>query len=262
MSDFLESMREHSARRVDLAEGSRPRLEARAERIRPGRPIDTTRFGLIAEVKRVSPAEGVLPDALDLAGRARAYAEGGALALSVLTEDSRFGGSLEDLAAVCAAVDLPVMRKDFLVGSLQLLEARAMGASGALLVAELLDDAALDEMLAAARDLGLWILLEAFSPEQVERVLPRCDGESVFCGVNCRDLRDLSIDLERFAAVAPVLAGHRWVAESGIRDEADVARVARHGCRMVLCGTALMRAEDPREAVRSFTERGRSEQCG
>lgn len=259
MSDFLERMRSHSVQRVDLAEGTRPELERRAERVPAPRPLDTSRFGLIAEIKRVSPAEGALPDALDLADRARAYAGGGAAAVSVLTEDSRFGGRLEDLAEVSAAIELPVMRKDFLVGSLQLLEARAMGASGALLIAELLDDAALERMLAAARDLDLWILLESFSVEQLTRVLPYCDGERVLCGVNCRDLRDLGLDLARFDAVAPILSDHVWVAESGVRSGEDVARVARLGARLVLCGSALMRADDPRSLVRALTDCGRRE---
>lgn len=261
MSDFLEQMRRHSAERVDLAEGLTTRYEARAAEVAPPRAVDTSRFGLIAEIKRVSPAEGVLPDRLDLSDRARRYAAGGAVALSVLTEDSRFGGSLEDLATVAAAVELPVMRKDFLVDRFQLLEARAHGASGALLIAELLDDRELDDMIAAARGLGMWILLESFSLDQVRRVIPRCDDRRVLCGVNCRDLRDLSIDLARFQEAAPLLEDRVWVAESGIGSADDLARVARTGCRLALCGSTLMRAEDPLVAVREFTERGRSEQC-
>jgi indole-3-glycerol phosphate synthase len=262
LSDFLDAMRRRSLERADGAEGSRPALERMAAVVPEPRRPALGQFGLIAEIKRVSPAAGVLPDSLDPDDRARRYAEGGAVALSVLTEDSKFGGSLDDLSRVAAAVELPVMRKDFLVDPIQLLEARARGASGVLLIAEILDEPMLDRMLDVAAGLGLWVLLESFSVGQLRRVMPRCDGEMVLCGVNCRDLRDLSIDLKRFDAVAPILAGQVWVAESGMNAPSDVARVARIGCRLALCGTALMRAADPESTVREFTERGRGEQCG
>jgi indole-3-glycerol phosphate synthase len=259
VSDFLEQMRELSLERV--AEARKPGREAelrdRVAVAAAARPIPTERFGIIAELKSVSPAEGDLGDSLPPAERARQYAAGGAVALSVLTEQSRFGGSLNDLAVVASSVDLPVMRKDFLVDPWQLLEARAHGASGVLLIAELLDDAMLDEMLGVALELDLFVLLESFSLEQTMRVLPLCDGQRVLCGVNCRDLRSLGIDLERFTDAGERLAGQVWVAESGIASVVDLARALDTGCRLVLCGTALMRAEDPAAVLREFTRIGR-----
>ena len=264
MSDFLEQMRQRSLARVarDRTPHAEAELRDRIAASAPARPVPTGQFGIIAELKRVSPAEGDLGDSLAPEERARCYASGGAVALSVLTEESRFGGSLDDLASVASAVGLPVMRKDFLVDPWQLLEARAYGASGVLLIAELLDAALLDEMLGVAAGLGLFVLLESFSIEQSVRVLPYCDGQQVLCGVNCRDLRDLGINLGRFDEAGERLAGQVWVAESGIASVDDLDRVAGTGCRFVLCGTALMRAEDPSAVVREFTRIGRKRSCG
>jgi indole-3-glycerol phosphate synthase len=257
-------MRQQSLQRVDdtRSSGQEGQFRDQIAAAVMARPIPTAKFGIIAEMKRISPAEGDLGESLAPEERARHYAAGGAVALSVLTEESRFGGCLDDLSSVASAVELPVMRKDFLVDPLQLLEARAHGASGVLLIAELLADDMLDEMLAVSRDLGLFVLLEAFSLEQTERALPHCDGQRVLCGVNCRNLRSLEIDLERFSEVGGHLAGQVWVAESGIGSAADLVRVANTGCRLALCGTALMRAEDPASVVRAFTQIGREHQCG
>ena len=259
MSDFLEQMRAESLDRVAgaKASGDEAELRHRIATATAARPISTVQFGIIAELKRVSPAEGAFGDSLSPAERARQYAAGGASALSVLTEEFRFGGSLDDLSIVAASVDLPVMRKDFLVDPWQLLEARAHGASGVLLIAELLDDAMLEEMLGVAFELGLFVLLESFSLEQTARVLPLCDGERVLCGVNCRDLRSLRVDLDRFTEAGAQLADQVWVAESGIGSVEDLARAVRAGCRLALCGTALMRAEDPAAVLREFTRVGR-----
>lgn len=166
------------------------------------------------------------------------------------------------LAGIAAATELPVLRKDFLVDPVQVLEARARGASGVLLIAELLEDGELEAMLDGAGELGMFVLLEAFSLAQLRRILPRCDGRSVLAGVNCRDLRSLELDLDRFEEAAPLLGGTNWVAESGVRSIDDLDRVARTGCRLLLCGSALMRSADPAATIREFTARGRSLQCG
>jgi indole-3-glycerol phosphate synthase len=257
-------MRQQSLHRVHdtRSSGGEGQFRDQIEAAVMARPIPTAKFGIIAELKRVSPAEGDFGESLAPEERARQYAAGGAVALSVLTEESRFGGCIDDLSSVASAVELPVMRKDFLVDPLQLLEARAHGASGVLLISELLADDMLDEMLTIALELGLFVLLESFSLEQTGRTLPHCDGQRVLCGVNCRDLRSLEIDLERFTEAGERLASQVWVAESGIGSAADLTRVAKTGCRLALCGTALMRAEDPTAVVREFTRIGRKHQCG
>ena len=264
MSDFLEQMRLQSLERVASTRnsGQEARLRDQIAAVVPARPIPTGQFGIIAELKRVSPAEGDLGESLAPEERARLYAAGGAVALSVLTEESRFGGCLDDLSSVASSVELPVMRKDFLVDPWQLLEARAHGASGVLLIAELLADDMLDEMLTVAHELGMFVLLESFSLEQTGRTLPYCDGQRVLCGVKCRDLRNLGIDIERFTEAGERLAGQVWVAESGISSITDLDRVAKTGCRLALCGTALMRAREPASVVREFTRIGRERQCG
>lgn len=257
MTDFLAQMGEASAQRAERAREHEDELRARIADARPALKLDTSQFGLIAELKPASPSEGEFADPLDVADRARGYAEGGAVAISVLTEPDRFQGNLELLERVATKVELPVMRKDFLVDPVQLLEARAAGASGVLLIAELLDDQQLTTMLETAKDLGMFVLLESFSMPETQRALLHCDGQRVVAGVNCRDLRDLSVDLERFDIAGRALQATIWVAESGIRNVEELERVAATGCRLALCGTILMRSGDPAEVVREFTERGR-----
>jgi indole-3-glycerol phosphate synthase len=210
-------------------------------------------FGLIAEVKRSSPAEGALAADTDVASRALAYAAAGAAAVSVLTEPSRFGGSLADLGTAACALyphSVPAMRKDFLVDPWQVLEARAAGAGGILLIVAMLDGARLLELLAAAREQALFVLLEAFDEHDLERVAAiaasASEGPPLLAGVNTRDLRSLAVDPDRLARLAPRLpAGIPAVAESGLHTPADIATAVRLGYRAALVGTALMRAPDP-----------------
>jgi indole-3-glycerol phosphate synthase len=206
---------------------------------------------VIAEVKRRSPSKGDLadiPDPAELAGR---YAAGGAAAISVLTEERRFGGSLADLRAVRAAVDVPLLRKDFMVEPYQLLEARAAGADLALLIVAALDDDTLRRLHDEARDLGLTVLVEVHDEAETERAVA-LGAELV--GVNARNLRTLDVDPGAFARLAPLVPGDRvLVAESGITGPDDVATYVGLGARAVLVGEALVRDGDPEGAVRTMT---------
>ena len=259
MSGFLEEMRAASAVRAARV-ASAGELEVRITRAAPPRPLrlgpDT--FALLAEVKRSSPAAGVLASSGSLAARARAYAAGGAAAVSVLTEPSGFGGSLEDLAEISRAVERPVLRKDFLVDPCQVAEARAYGASGVLLIARILSDAALASMLDQASALGLFVLLETFDAADVRRAADvlsaRRDGGEVLLGVNSRNLETLEVDRARFESLEPLLPeGIPCIAESGLQTLEDVVRVARLGYAGALVGTALMRAQDPAATIAAWS---------
>jgi len=220
-------------------------------------------FELIAEYKRRSPALGRLAAGDDgPIGRVSAYARGGAAAVSVLTERSQFDGSLDALAACAAALaplGVPAMRKDFLVDAYQLHEARAAGAGGALLIARMLNDDSLGELVACARSLSLFVLLECFNASDITRAARHADGKAVLLGVNCRDLESLAVDPTRLADLAPLLpVGSLCVAESGIMTPEDCAGAARAGYGLALVGGALMTAADPEATVRRMLEAGRA----
>lgn len=201
------------------------------------------RLAVIAEVKRISPALGPLQPAADVVALARSYEAAGAVAISVLTEPRHWGGSLDDLRAVRAAVRIPILCKDIVVDAYQLRAARAAGADAVLLIAEALDDAELDALRREAEALGMSVLLEAHEPDAFDRVV--ASGAEVV-GVNARDLRHPErIDPDRIIALAPRVPGGRFlIAESGIGAVADVARLPAR-VDAILVGTALMRAVDP-----------------
>lgn len=206
---------------------------------------------VIAEVKRRSPSKGDLADIPDPAELARRYAAGGAAAISVLTEQRRFGGSLDDLRAVRAAVDTPVLRKDFIVTSYQLVEARAAGADLALLIVAALDDDTLRRLYDEARELGLTVLVEVHDEAETERAVAL--GAELI-GVNARNLKTLEIHDDMFGRLAPLIPDDRVkVAESGIFSQADVQRFVSEGARAVLVGEALVKDGDPESAVSSMT---------
>src|SRR4051812_36850801 len=206
---------------------------------------------VIAEVKRRSPSKGDLADIADPADLARQYAAGGAAAISVLTERRRFGGSLEDLRAVRSAVDVPVLRKDFIVESYQLVEARAAGADLALLIVAALDDETLRRLHDEACELGLTVLVEVHDERETERAVA-LGAELV--GVNARNLKTLAIDPDTFGRLAPLVPDDRvLVAESGIFGPADVRRFVAEGARAVLVGEALVKDGAPRAAVAAMT---------
>ncbi|HWU22891.1 MAG TPA: indole-3-glycerol phosphate synthase TrpC [Nocardioides sp.] len=207
---------------------------------------------VISEVKRKSPSKGALADIPDPAALAQEYAAGGAAAISVLTEQRRFGGSLADLRAVRAAVDTPVLRKDFIVTEYQLVEARANGADLALLMCSAItDDGHLRTLFDTASDLGLTVLLEVHDEEEVARAVA-LGAELV--GVNARSLKTLEVDNDTFGRLAPLIPDDRVkVAESGIFSPVDVKRFVGEGARAVLVGEALVKDGSPREAVAAMT---------
>ncbi len=206
---------------------------------------------VIAEVKRRSPSKGDLAEIADPAELAKAYAAGGAAAISVLTEQRRFGGSLADLRAVRAAVDTPVLRKDFIVEPYQVLEARVAGADLILLIVAALDDGALRSLHDLARELGLTVLVEVHDEAETERAVA-LDAELI--GVNARNLKTLVVDNDTFGRLAPLIPDTRVkVAESGIFSPVDVKRFVADGASAVLVGEALVKDGDPEASVRAMT---------
>ena len=207
---------------------------------------------IIAECKRRSPSKGVLREPYDVVAIARGYAAAGAAAISVLTNERFFGGSLEDLRAVRAVVSIPVLRKDFVVDAYQLEEARASGADAVLLIVAALDAARLHELHAAALDLGLDVLTEVHDERELEVAL--ATGATMI-GVNNRNLRTFATDIatsERLARLVP--AGTLLVAESGLRDGADLRRLAGSGIGAFLVGEAFMTAPEPGRALAAMIE--------
>jgi indole-3-glycerol phosphate synthase len=207
-------------------------------------------LAVIAEIKRRSPSKGLLAPDLDPAATARAYEEGGAAALSVLTDAPYFDGRVADLQAARGAVSLPVLRKDFTIDAVQVDEARAVGADALLLIVAALDDERLADLHAYATELGLAVLVEAHDEGEVERAL---DGGARIVGVNSRSLQTFSEDLgvaERLRALVP--ADRVAVAESAIRSADDARRMAAAGFDAVLVGEALVRAADPVALARSL----------
>lgn len=197
---------------------------------------------LIAEVKKASPSAGVLRADFDPVALAQTYAAHGAAALSVLTDAPFFQGSLAYLRAIRAAVDLPLLRKDFLLERYQVLEARAAGADAVLLIAEILDDVSLGQLLEATQALGMHALVELYDPANLPRVLA---SGARLVGVNNRDLRTFVTRLEQTLELAPSMpADCVLVSESGIRTRADIDRLASAGVKAVLIGETFMRSGD------------------
>jgi indole-3-glycerol phosphate synthase len=213
-------------------------------------------LSLIAEVKRRSPSKGDLAAISDPAALAGAYQAGGAAAVSVLTEERRFSGSLADLDAVRAAVTIPVLRKDFIVSDYQLWEARAHGADLVLLIVAALPQADLGRLRALAGSLGMTALVEVHDEEDTARAL---DAGATVLGVNARNLKTLEVDTSTFARLAPLIpATCVRVAESGIRGPQDAASYAAQGADAVLVGEALVVGGDPSAAARGLVAAGAS----
>lgn len=248
--------------RVDLAERQErvglDELKAMADRqaaaLDPLPLLRAAGVSVIAEVKRSSPSKGSLADIADPAGLAGDYEAGGAAAISVLTEGRRFGGTLDDLRAVRAAVDAPVLRKDFIVTSYQLWEARACGADLALLIVAALEQTALISLVERAESIGLTPLVEAHTAEEVARAV---DAGAKIIGVNARDLASLEVDLTTFERLSPTIPeGVVKIAESGVRGPHDVIELARCGADAVLVGETLVTGKDPRSAVADLVAAG------
>ncbi|MGI8887711.1 MAG: indole-3-glycerol phosphate synthase TrpC [Nocardioidaceae bacterium] len=211
-------------------------------------------ISVIAEVKRSSPSRGTLADIDDPAALAVDYAAGGAETISVLTEQRRFGGTLDDLRAVRAAVSIPVLRKDFIVTSYQLWEARAVGADLALLIVAALDDNELRGLVDRGRSIGLTLLVEVHTAEEIGRAL---DAGADLIGINARDLKTLEVDRDTFARLSPLIPdGVVRVAESGVRGPRDVLEYARNGADVVLVGESLVTGKEPRVAVSDLVAAG------
>jgi indole-3-glycerol phosphate synthase len=206
---------------------------------------------VVAEVKRASPSAGAIRAGLDAPAQARAYAEAGAAAISVLTDGPGFGGSLADLAAVRAAVDVPLLRKDFVVDRYQLLEARAHGADAALLIVAALDGETLRRLHEACGELGLAALVEVHEEAEVEAALA---AGARIVGVNNRNLRTFAVDLAVSERLLPGLPdGVKGVAESGVRTADDARRLRRAGAANLLVGEALVRAPDAGALLREMS---------
>jgi len=271
MSGFLDDMARSSAARVAEAirHESTQALERRARAMPPSLPLRLSGagFDVIAELKLRSPAVGRLGDASqDWLGRIAAYARGGAAAVSVLTEPSRFDGTLDHLrqaAQVLAPLGVPAMRKDFLVDPYQILEARVAGAGGVLVILRMLSRPQIVELLDVAAEHGMFVLLEAFDEVDLSAAHDLLNSraahralrgaahraeheEQILIGINSRDLQTLQVVQERFAALAPLLpAGWPAVAESGVASAGDARRMRQLGYGVALIGTALMAHEDP-----------------
>ncbi|HEX2810923.1 MAG TPA: indole-3-glycerol phosphate synthase TrpC [Kineosporiaceae bacterium] len=253
IAGVLEDLHERQAT-TDLAElqqlaQQRPSALSTGSALRDGDAVK-----VIAEVKRSSPSKGALSAIADPAGLAQDYEAGGASAISVLTERRRFGGSLADLAAVRAAVDVPVLRKDFIVSSYQIWEARAYGADLVLLIVAALEQPALISLIERVHSLGMTPLVEVHDGEEVARAV---DAGARVIGVNCRDLRTLEVDRTTFARVAAVIpSGIVRIAESGVRGPHDVLEFARAGAHAVLVGESLVVGKNPRSAVSDLVAAG------
>ncbi|HPG76138.1 MAG TPA: indole-3-glycerol phosphate synthase TrpC [Rhodoglobus sp.] len=208
------------------------------------------RVHIIAEIKRSSPSKGALAEIADPASLAVAYENGGASAISVLTEGRRFGGSLEDLEAVRAVASVPVLRKDFIAEPYQVLEARAAGADLVLLIVAALDQDTLSSLFRLINGLGMTPLVETHSADELDRAL---DLGADLVGVNARDLSTFELDQDLFGRLADMIpSGVIRVAESAVKSPADVAHYRRAGADVVLVGEALVTGDDPAETLREF----------
>lgn len=262
LDDIIAGVREDLAdreRAVDLdrlKELARRAPEAR-DAVAALRPVDDDgagRVAVIAEVKRSSPSKGALAAIGDPAGLARDYEAGGASVISVLTERRRFGGTLQDLTDVRAAVDVPVLRKDFVVTPYQVWEARAHGADLVLLIVAALDQPTLVSLVERVHSLGMTALVEVHDAHEVRRAL---DAGARVIGVNARDLRTLEVDRSTFGRLADLVPDDVVkVAESGVRGPHDVLEYARAGAHAVLVGECLVTGGDPREAVADLVAAG------
>ena len=261
LDSILEGVRADVAAREALislseikaaAAAAAPPLDVMAALREPG-------IGVIAEVKRASPSAGSLATIADPAKLARAYEDGGARIISVLTEERRFHGSLDDLDAVRAAVSVPILRKDFVVQPYQIHEARAHGADMLLLIVAALDQSALVSMLDRTESLGMTALVEVHTEHEADRALKA--GAKVI-GVNARDLTTLEVDRDCFARIAPGLPSNVIrIAESGVRGTADLLAYAGAGADAVLVGEGLVKSGDPRAAVADLVTAGTHPSC-
>lgn len=261
LDDIIDGVRADLADRMALT--PLEELKAKASRVREAQDVVSIFRGedvcVIAEVKRSSPSKGVLAEIPDPAYLASEYEAGGAHCVSVLTEQRRFGGSLGDLAAVRAAIDIPVLRKDFVVSSYQLWEAKAYGADMVLLIVAALDQPALVSLVERTQSLGLTPLVEVHDESEIDRAL---DAGAVVIGVNSRNLKTLEVDRNTFSRVADRIPDSCVrIAESGVRDHHDLMAYADAGADAVLVGESLVTGGNPRAAVHELVTAGAHPSC-
>ena len=250
LDSIIEGVREDLAmRRLPLAQ-IREALESAPSVRNVGKAFAGPEISIIAEVKRSSPSKGALAAIEDPGALASRYEESGANVISVLTERRRFGGSLDDLDAVRARVDLPILRKDFMVDEYQFLEARAHGADLVLLIVAALSKNQLDDYYQLAKELGMSSLIEVHTHDELERAL---EISPEIVGVNSRNLKTLDVDSAAFAQLIPrIPATMVRVAESGISNRSDVEFAQEHGATAILVGEALVRSSDTELAMREL----------
>ena len=250
LDSIIEGVREDLAmRRLPLAQ-IREALESAPAIRNVGKAFAGPEISIIAEVKRSSPSKGALAAIEDPGALASRYEESGANVISVLTERRRFGGSLDDLDAVRARVDLPILRKDFMVDEYQFLEARAHGADLVLLIVAALSKNQLDDYYQLAKELGMSSLIEVHTHDELERAL---EISPEIVGVNSRNLKTLDVDSAAFAQLIPrIPATMVRVAESGISNRSDVEFAQEHGATAILVGEALVRSSDTELAMREL----------
>jgi indole-3-glycerol phosphate synthase len=253
LDELVDATRDALARR--MRERPLAELEREADFGREGRPfaeaLSRPGTSLIAEYKRRSPSAGAIREGVSCADVVRAYERGGAAAISVLTEEAHFGGSLADLHEARATTALPILRKDFTIDPYQLYEAKAAGADAVLLVVGSLEPERLASLYGLARDLDLDAIVEIHDEEELERAL-EIDGDVI--GINNRDLEDFTVDIQRtFDLIADVPTGKVVVSESGIHDRWQIEELEQVGVDAVLIGEVLMRAADTEAAVRELT---------
>ncbi|HET9387598.1 MAG TPA: indole-3-glycerol phosphate synthase TrpC [Gemmatimonadales bacterium] len=231
---------------AELARLARQAPQAKPFLDQPGKQV-----GVIAEVKRRSPSQGSIRPDLDSVAVATSYQRGGAEAVSVLTEERHFGGSIDDLRRVAGAVSVPVLRKDFIIDEAQILEARSAGASAVLLIVRILDGERLRALAAAVREWGMTPLIEIHDAVELEAALDALPG---VLGINARDLNTLEMNTDNAIAVMSAIPPNVvLVAESGVQRRDDVERLAAAGADFVLVGTSVARQDDHEQAVRALT---------
>lgn len=257
MATVLDRIKAYKLEEIAAAKAARPATSVAdaARAAPPVRPFAQSLraaaakgYGLIAEIKKASPSKGLIRADFDPPALARAYADGGAACLSVLTDTPSFQGAPDYLIAARAAVDLPVLRKDFLYDTYQVAEARAWGADCILVIMASVDDALASDLVAAAADWGMDALVEVHDREELDRAL-RLDIEMI--GINNRNLKTFETTLETTRTLLPALGAERLaISESGLADPADLADLATRGARCFLIGESLMRQADVTAATR------------